>query len=237
MVSDRFLSEVANYECVLLGGRQGSFLYLFGDSPYSVYEIHLRIKKQIDIKNVRKTVNRLLSLGLIQIEGYYPRNAKKYQLTSYGLFQLLSNGQIPLSLASLYKDDIIIQTILFQYFDTKTIREWVELEAPFLLAQYLERSCQAILASLQKIRSMTRKYRGSRSFVSNRSEYLRSFLRESLSNEISKFIFAIVVGRWEHRYPEDHIVPMIALAKDQKFIKLAQATRKMFEDGCRDFTI
>jgi len=233
VISKGFLSQVTKYEKLSLGETQKIFLYIIAEKPISAYDIHLHIKKEIDIKNVRKTVSRLHDLGLIEVEGYYPRNAIRFRLTSHGLFQLLCDGPIPASILDMYKNDVIIQTILFEYFEEQTIVEWMNLEAPGLLAMYVHKCCQAILTSLQDLKSMTKEYGRIKEFERNKAKHLESFLNISLDSEIGKFLLQIIAGR----LTEEHFIPKIALGRDKKFIALAKEMKKNFEDGCKDFMI
>jgi hypothetical protein len=214
------------------GSTQKKLLFYISKEPYSVYDLHPLINKKIDIdiKNVRKTVNRLHTLELIEIEGYYPRNAKKYRLTSYGLFQLLSSGPIPRSILDVYNDDIIVQTRLFQYFELDTIREWMNLQAPFLLARYVHRCCDAILSSLEESRSLTKKLY---------STDLRYLLEKSIEREKFNFVFEILINsnKLKSISPDKDLIPEIALAKDSMFTASAQLIRKNIEDGCKHFEI
>lgn len=149
---------MSKLEKISLGEAQRKFLYIIAKKPISAYDIHSEIKKEIDIKNVRKTVNRLHKLGLIEIEGYYPRNAIRFKLTSYGLFQLLCDGPMPVSILDMYQNDIILQNILFESFELETIRAWMNLKAPFLLMVYVRKCYQAILTSLQDLKSLSKKH-------------------------------------------------------------------------------
>ena len=243
MVSNRFLSyaqHVSKLEKISLGEAQRKFLYIIAKKPISAYDIHLEIKKEIDIKNVRKTVNRLHDLGLIEIEGYYPRNAIRFKLTSYGLFQLLCDGPMPISILDMYQNDIILQNILFDSFELETIRAWINLEAPMLLMQYVNKSCQAILSSIQNSKSLSKQYDLDKN---RRFGHLVGFLQTSLSRVLYQFIIEILVTtahppkRSDESEALPDLIPKVALARDKKFLALASRVKKPFVEACEYFMI
>ena len=57
---------------------------------------------------MRKTLYRLIDLGLIEIEGDYARNAIKYRITFRGLFRVFCRGSyyMRMSTLELYKEDV-----------------------------------------------------------------------------------------------------------------------------------
>lgn len=235
MLSKEFLSEVSTYTKLPLGTAQNRFLYYISIQPSSVYDLHSQDNKEIDVKNVRKVVSRLQELALIEIEGYYPRNAIKYRLKSYGIFQLLCEGQIPESILDTYKDDIIIQTFFFQFLEYETIKEWLSMEVRYVLANYLQRCCEAVLSSIQEVKSLDTKNIINPNDLAD--EFKRS-LESSIQRERFDFIYQILtINRLERRYPNERFVPKIALGRDKKFINLAEQIKKNVLDGCKDFMI
>lgn len=237
MVTNGFLSFVSKLEKISLGEAQLRFLYIIARKPISAYDIHKEIKKEIDIKNVRKTVNRLHDLGLIEIEGKYARNAIRFKLTSYGLFQLLSYGPIPKSVFDMYQNDIVLQNILFNSFELETIRAWMNLEAPMLLVRYVNKRCRAILNSLDDLESLSKQYDLDKT---ERSDHLAGFLQTSLSPVLYNFIVEILVNTVrpvEEYGPTPDWIPKIALARDKKFLAIASSIKKNFLEGCEFFMI
>jgi hypothetical protein len=232
-----FLSFVNKLEKISLGSTQRKFLSIIAQKPISAYDIHKLIKKEIDIKNVRKTVNRLRDLGLIEIEDYYPRNAIRFQLTSRGLFHLICDGPIPESILDKYRNDIVLQNILFNSFELETIREWLNSGAPFYLAGYIQKCCQAILASIQNIKSLSEQYDLD---MNDRSEHLSGFLQTSLSPALYEFIIRILISTdmaWQLDDPTLDVIPKIALARDKEFVARARSIKKSFLKGCNFFMV
>ena len=184
---------MSKLEKISLGEAQRKFLYIIAKKPISAYDIHLEIKKEIDIKNVPKTVTRLHDLGLIEIEGHYPRNAVRFQITSNGLFQLLCDRPMPISILYMYQNDIILQNILFDSFELETIKMWMNLRAPFLLMVYVRKCYQAILTSIQNLKSPSKSKKG----ALDKNERLGQFafsLETSLSREFNDLIIDILVN-------------------------------------------
>lgn len=228
---------MSKLEKISLGEAQRKFLYIIAKKPISAYDIHLQIKKEIDIKNVRKTVTRLHKLKLIEIEGHYPRNAIRFRITSYGLFQLLCDRPMPISILEMYKNDIILQTILFDSFELETIKTWMSLRAPFLLMVYVRKCYQAILTSIQNLRSPSKKD------ILNKNERLGQFafsLETSLAREFNDLIIDILINTVR---PVDEFgaasdwIPKVALAKDKKFLAIASSIKDVILEGCDYYMI
>ena len=159
-----FISEVINYQRITLGEREQYFILLFGQRSFSAYELFSFLKNRtgspMAYKNVHNRIKRLVALGLLeQQEGDFKRNAIKYKLTSRGLFENLSMVNIPHPYVWVdYRDNIIMQTLLFQYFEVATIIKINQagyLPASNLVARYL-RKCSRFtsfdLETVQRIR-------------------------------------------------------------------------------------
>lgn len=108
-------------------------------------------------KNVHKRVKRLETLGLI--EQIPERRSKereiKYKLTSRGLFEELLDFPWPdfsqkdptdnvVVLPLVYKDDIILQTILYQYFDLETVKKIMEIFGDLFFNGFIMNCCEGI---------------------------------------------------------------------------------------------
>jgi len=120
----------------------------------------------ISYKDVHKRVKRLETLDLIEPVDIEPGKQKqkskrkiiKYTVTSRGLFQCClyfqwSRGcptKIPLML--LYKDNVIYQTLLYQYFQEETVREILSIFLYDVFLHYLRKCCEGILEILDYAR-------------------------------------------------------------------------------------
>jgi DNA-binding Lrp family transcriptional regulator len=201
--------------------------------------------------NVLKRVKRLQELGLVKrVQKEFKRKAIKYKITSRGLFQsLLEHGFAPSTLEP-YKDNIILNTILYQYFETTTIRKFVTVPRNAALRDYIRTCCEKILKKLDDFRPSSYK----------KEEYLTLEIDDLIRNEIKNFVFQIismsrirstfildyhepeyqnlrVIGADVNEDDENYtgLFPKPALRKDRKFLKLLEEIKKDFDKGYKDF--
>ena len=144
---------------------------------------------------------------------------------------------MPISILDMYQNDIILQNILFDSFELETIKTWMNLRAPFLLMVYVRKCYQAILTSIQNLKSPSKKD------VLDKNERLGHFafsLQTSLSREFNDFIIDILVNTVR---PVDEFgaasdwIPKVALARDKKFLAIASSIKKVFLEGCDFYMI
>lgn len=278
MVTNEFISEVANYNEISLGPREREFLQLIAlNESHSSYDIftYLRDNNEKDknesysimaYKNVHKRIKRLEVLGLIEkIEQELQHRAIKYRLTARGLFQcLLENlGYDCLFSDKGYNENIIMQTILYQFFELETVKKFLNLRPRMkLLNLYLRNCSQALLQKIKEYQllGVREKYK---------KEWLPYDMDKVIENEIRKFVFEIVtMSKFEKvyiqegdeikgydiqeyiksRYPEEwgipeeigdpdflKVFPIKALMNDQNFIKVLKKIRADFDDGYKEF--
>lgn len=254
MLKYGFMSEISTYERIILGDTEKQFLSLIAEGPKSAYQIFKRLKlmastktRSMAYKNVHTRIKRLQELQLIErVKGNFKRKAIKYRLTSRGLFQrLLISPSLDWSFLNRYKDDIIIQTILFQYFEVETIRELSSLDVALLitssvglLVDYLRKCCEIILKKLERFRSMISGFRERVSAVTETEGVIDQFIEEmdkSIRYEIKDFVFQIVTFSKYEQQNQDLIFSNLVLSKDKKFIGLVQEIKTDFDDGCKCF--
>jgi hypothetical protein len=223
-----------------LGKSQFRFLSLISQCPLSASEIYPIIKKQIDIKNVRKILHRLLSLGLIEIEDHYPRNKIKYRLTSRGLFRLFCRGSyyMRMSALELYKEDVILQVILYRYFEIETIKEFEEV-AFGLLGAYISKCCDYIQKAFEDYTDWQEQEKLKQSPYLYDRELLAYDIDQALKREIKNFVFQIITlsdspGLKSQGYPPG-IFPIRTLNNDGKFMEIFHNITSEFSKGCKNF--
>jgi hypothetical protein len=109
--------------------------------------LKLRDKNQI---GDNQSITKLLGLKLLtEKKGLILRGMRKYQLTSTGLFYMLSETRsYPPSLLKKYSNDPILLTLLYQYFEVDTIASST---ARFysIITQYLSQCCRITLNWLE----------------------------------------------------------------------------------------
>lgn len=179
LVQQKFMSEIMKFERVTLGNTEHNFLKFIGVfERQSAYDMFLFLKnlpikeqeglriKPMAYKNVHERFKRLLALGLIsEIKGNFKRNAKMYRITSRGLFQLfITTDNDPnvftLFLKPEYRNNIIMKTLLFQFFEMKTIKTITKIEEPlefaiartYIISEYLRRCCERIVNEVESSR-------------------------------------------------------------------------------------
>ena len=150
-----YILELGDYQEPNLGDIESLFLRRIADGYSSAYSLFLYLKspdthahpylhkKPMAYKNVNKRVRRLEELKLIEFEKKSGRNAKHYKLTTKGLWYIISDVRTyDTGLFIKYNDDIILQTLLYPYFEYETIqncREYSPLHT--LISQYLRECC------------------------------------------------------------------------------------------------
>ena len=260
MLSSGCMSEIRDYTTSRLGATEKLFLIIISIEPISAYKISRHLKngfffysdgmistgiKSMAYKNVHKRVKRLNSLGLIEkLEGTFERNAIVYKLTTRGLLERLIdfNPLIP-DILKLYKTDPIIETLVYQYFESKTIEKF-EAFALSKLRLYLRKCCEAILSTIEVYRYETKFME--RSEISNselkfkHDNMLPGYIDGTIRFEAKNFVFDIVnLSKDEDPYQSDkdnrNNFPRQALLKDKRFIRLLQEIKNDFENGCKNY--
>ena len=148
-----YILELGDYQEANLGDIESLFLRRIADGYTSAYNLFLYLKspethahphkKPMAYKNVYKRVRRLEELKLIEFEKKAGRNAKHYKLTTKGLWYIISDVRTyDTNLFLKYKDNIILQTLLYPYFEYETIekcRHYSSLHS--IISQYLRECC------------------------------------------------------------------------------------------------
>lgn len=223
------MSEIANYQKIYLGETEQIFIFLFAMRSFSAYELfsHLKNQKKMSYKNVFTKIQRLVELGLLEaVEGRFKRNAIKYKLTTRGLFERLTlNGWFAIHpiIWYNYRDSLILQTVLYQFFETRTI--WNFRKAGYsavsiLVSDYLRKCCEGILT---KVKS-------------------ESEIDQIIRNELRDLILKLVTSsRIEKKYSEGlgklrpNIDTYMTLRGDKKFFPLLFEMKDDFDKRCKIF--
>jgi hypothetical protein len=237
MLEKGFISEISRYERISLGSVERHFLTRFCHIPMTAYRLWkiLEINKarhKMAYKNVHKRVKRLYELGLLQeVKGEYPRNAKPYKLTSRGLFEMLlvpqKHGFPNPDICNNYKDDTIVQNIVYQFFEPETIARF-DLGALSWLQDYLTKCCEVIMRLVDETQHMSKK--------SQEHHPLEYLLDSQIRKEVKDFVMRIVtVSGEDNEDKENTIFPNLTLARDKKFLNLLYELKNEFEKGSGNF--
>lgn len=202
--------------------------------------LKLRDKNQLGDTS---TVSRLLGLKLLtEKKGLILRGMRKYQLTSTGLFYVLTETMsYPPSLLKKYSDDPILKTLLFQYFEVDTIASST---ARFysIITQYLKQCCRITLNWLEDTQNSDEE----------RKNKMMNLLLLELALNAKLLALRIIImysdstilsltpksktGDPDVAYYELESNMKEILAKDSKFIEHLHRTNADFKSGYKDFT-
>jgi hypothetical protein len=265
------MSEVLTYNKVELGKTEEYFLSMFLYGKFSAYDVFRDLKIQTELeeprvvnamayKNVHKRIRRLQTLKLIkELNKKFSRKAKKYTLTNKGLFQLMLSKyafNVAFYLSSSYINikGYLINTILFQFFEEETIKEFFTYFRQMELAEYLRNCCEAIQKKVDQLTS---------SYTGFNNQIFSTELEDLIKNEARNFIFKIVVDREKnyerlskikqessdpsirYLYPEidgqdpnyNSLLPKAALNNDKKFLRILKEMKDELDKGCEDYLV
>lgn len=253
LISKGFMSEIRGCEIMTLGQREEQFLRMIGIAKeISVYEIYSALNEgetdkgkarklpdlrsphddSMSYKNVHKRVKRLYQMNLIEEvkEKRRYRRKIKYKLTSHGFLQFFTStvSHPVFSLSELlgnYKDNLILDTILFQYFRMETVQELITIFDQWIFHGYLRECCENIFAVSWGTGMLTDKeFQGALKMKTEATEY---FLKSELRNLINEIIIRSVEPMHKDYFPNK------VLVEDDKFIHLVENLRDDFHNGCK----
>jgi len=239
-----YLKTLYDYEKKQVGTEEKSMLLkVINNVDFSAQigsYLKLRDKNQLGDTS---TVSRLLGLKLLtEKKGLILRGMRKYQLTSTGLFYVLTETvSYPPSLLKKYSDDPILKTLLFQYFEVDTIASST---ARFysIITQYLKQCCRTTLNWLEDTQNSDE----------DRKNKMMNLLLLELALNAKLLALRIIImysdstilsltpksktGDPDVAYYELESNMKEILAKDSKFIEHLHRTNADFKSGYREFT-
>lgn len=252
--------EISNYKRIDLGEREAEFLARIGEGFNSSYKIFSQLKKMgrsMDYKNVNTRIRRLHELNLItEAKGESIHNAKFFALTSEGIFYLLTQRQ-PISLQWLieYKNNLILKTLLYQYFDEDTVA--IDVRETDEIARYLRECCHTILICLDIIRDLAnhplkREAKEAREKIMEQLQidldWQARVLAFRLLTKKTRLLDVVTPFRWPQKNlvevlksEPDFLNKQILISKasrlpiDKKFSVLAKTARKDFDQGYTNY--
>jgi len=239
-----YLKTLYDYEKKQVGTEEKSMLLkLINNVDFSAQigsYLKLRDKNQLGDTS---TVSRLLGLKLLtEKKGLILRGMRKYQLTSTGLFYVLTETvSYPPSLLKKYSDDPILKTLLFQYFEVDTIASST---ARFysIIVHYLKQCCRTTLNWLEDTQNSDE----------DRKNKMMNLLLLELALNAKLLALRIIImysdstilsltpksktGDPDVAYYELESNMKEILAKDSKFIEHLHKTNADFKSGYKEFT-
>jgi hypothetical protein len=203
---------------------------------------YLKLRDKTQIGDTSSISNLLGSKLLAEKNGLFLRGMRKYQLTSTGLFYVLSETRsYPPNLLKKYSNDPILLTLLFQYFEVDTIASST---ARFysVITEYLKQCCRITLNWLEDTQNSNEEHK---------NKMMNDLLFE-LELNAKLLAFRIIImysdsnilsltpksktGDTEVAYYELESSMKEILSKDKKFTDFLHRTNTEFKDSYKEFT-
>jgi hypothetical protein len=239
-----YFATLYDYEKKEVGVEEKSILFKVINNVDFSAQIgsYLKIRDKNQIGDT-SAMSRLLGLKLLsEKKGLILRGMRKYQLTSTGLFYVLSETRnYPPSLLRKYGNDPILLALLYQYFEVDTIASST---ARFysLITQYLKQCCRITLNWLEDTRNSQEEHKNKMMNhllfeleIHAKLLAYRIIIMYSDSNILS-FTPKSKTGDSDMAYYELESSMKEILAKDEKFIELLHKTNSDFKSGYKEFT-
>ncbi|MCJ7636209.1 MAG: hypothetical protein MUO21_01830, partial [Nitrososphaeraceae archaeon] len=100
--------------------------FIRGHDPSFKFSSYFKLRNQSpDNSDASYLIShRLVDIGFIEVtKGKFLSNVKNYKFTTYGLFYVFQNISIyPPQFLIKYQDNIILQTLIYTFFNEKTIK-------------------------------------------------------------------------------------------------------------------
>lgn len=233
-----------DYEKKQIGNEEKSILFKVINSVDISAQIgsYLKLRDKNQLGDT-SSVSKLLGLKLLtEKKGLILRGTRKYQLTSIGLFYVLSETRsYPPSLLKKYSSDPILLTLLYQYFDVDTI---ASSSARFysVITQYLRQCCRITLNWLEDTQNSNEEHKNEMMnhlmFELELNAKLLAF-RITIMYSDSKILSLTPkskTGDPEVAYYELESNMREILSKDNKFVELLHRTNTDFKSGYKELT-
>jgi DNA-binding PadR family transcriptional regulator len=243
MSFEEYMSEVLQYKRISLSDADNRSLKSIMGEPKSAYRVFSFLKDQgypIAYKNVHSRIKRLENDMLIEKNhGKFKRRAIKYQLTTQGLFYLLSQfieykfGIYWSELWQYYSDNIIIKTLVLPYFEIETLmRAGFNLSSSLL--SYLRQCYQITLDGRDYIKQIDQDDYTVKSAIKSLKRELELEAKEMAFSLMTrpKSTFGVslaIFNRMEIKRTGKTGVESRQLGRDKRFMKLLREVKKDFD--------
>jgi hypothetical protein len=241
----KYMSEVLTYQRIELDDAERSFLFKIINGQDSAYKIlsYLKLRRQtMSYKNVQYILRRLQERYFIEeIRGKFLRGTTYYRITTLGLFHIFSRmASYPPELLIKYKDNIMLKTLLYPYFEEETIKHCT-VRFYSAITQYLRECCQTTLYALETIKSTSNTE--DKRIQAKQLEFDLEWHTKALGfklavmyNESNMLITNPDISNDNARIAlyEVESEMKILLSKDARFMGLILTLKKEFEDGYKE---
>ncbi|MGI9012381.1 MAG: hypothetical protein ACXWFB_04355 [Nitrososphaeraceae archaeon] len=158
MAHSDYISSLLSYPKINLTQEERSFIMKFirGHDPSFKFSSYFKLRNQSpDNSDASYLIShRLVDIGFIEVtKGKFLSNVKNYKFTTYGLFYVFQNISIyPPQFLIKYQDNIILQTLIYPFFNEKTIKIGTG-RFYSQIVSYIEECCNVTLNAIDDIKS------------------------------------------------------------------------------------
>ena len=158
MVYSNYISSLLSYQKINLTQEERSFIIKFirgHDQSFNIRSYFKLRNQSPDQRDASYLISkRLEDIGFIEVtKGKFLSNVKNYKFTTYGLFYVFLNISIyPPQFLIKYQDDIILKTLIFQFFNERTIKICTG-RFYSQITSYLQECCNVTLNAIDDIKS------------------------------------------------------------------------------------
>jgi hypothetical protein len=207
-----------------------------GLSAYQMYAELRGSEVSLTYKNVRRRIVKLRDVGLIEQvrEKKRIRRAIKYKATALGLFyRLLNQKENPVTLGVLdaHKDSVILQIILYPYFEHATIKQFAgHYHSLRYFTNYLMKCCEVIAEYIE-----SRFIKNSGQAKSDLNDLSRLVAPEAMDLVFRIVRLSNIVMNDANEPNVTALFPVAALANDKKFMAVLKEMKTLFDEGYKKF--
>ena len=139
----------------------------------------------------------------------------------------------------LYKEDVLLQTILYRYFEFETIKEFQE-GAFALLGAYISKCCDYMQKGFEHYTDWQEQEKLKQSLYIYDKKLLAGDIDQAIKREIKNFVFQIITlsnseGLTNREGYPPGIFPIGTLNNDKKFTEIFEDITSEFNEGCKNF--
>ena len=243
----RYMSEASTYRRIeKLNDAEKSFLFRIINSDQSSTKLtsYLKLRRHPKLDtNEYIIARRLKDIDLIEEleEGKFSHEVVNYRLTSSGLLYVLSSlTNYPPKLLIKYQDNLVLQTLLYPYFQTVTIKNCTA-RLYSIITEYLRDCCETSFSILDSIKNTSNPEE--KETYSKQLELDLQWRAKLLGFKITIFYNESNILKANPEVVNDGARVALyevessmkkVLSEDDRFIKLMQLVQKELEDGVKE---
>ena len=125
-----------------------------------------------------------------------------------------------------YKDNVILETILFQYFRIETVQKLIDIFYQEIFLGYLRVCCENIFSVSEGTGMLTDKE--FHMAFKMKTEAIDYFLKRELRNLINEIVTSSIEPSYKDNFPDKILI------EDYKFIQLVEKLSDDFHKGCKN---